>query len=133
LIRRPDLEHSYLLRALIATGVLYFALDLSAGDRGVVDWAVIGVVGVAILYNLVQLWRLLYEHGGGRALWHGQRTVLFWIIGLFNTVWIRPADVGTWKNWLGWLIVAMAVADTIVLQLKQRDLRRDQAVERSAG
>jgi hypothetical protein len=50
-----------------------------------------------------------------QLVWQIQRTLLFWIIGLFNTVFIRPADVGTWKNWLGWLLLALALIDTVSL------------------
>ena len=50
-----------------------------------------------------------------QLVWQIQRTLLFWIIGLFNTLLIRPADVGTWKHWLGWLLLALALIDTISL------------------
>lgn len=107
--RSPYLKHSAVIRGLLATGVLYFVLDLSAGDRGVVDWIVIAIVGAAIVWNLVQLSRHIYAGAGGRALWHVQRTALFWVIGLMNTLWIRHEDVATWKNWVGWGVLAVAV------------------------
>ena len=60
--------------------------------------------------------------GGGKAVWHVQRTVLFWIIGLMNTVWIRPEDPGTWKNYLGWIVLTLAAADTAYLAYKERQI-----------
>ena len=128
----------YSVRALLAGAVLYFALDLSHGDRGTIDYVVLAVVLAAIAWNLVRLGQRLYGAGGNRALWHEQRTVLFWIIGLLNTVAIDPADAGTWKNWLGWLILAVAVADTVLLILKERAVlaeasSRDPAIAPSAG
>ena len=120
---------SPLIRALIATGVLYFALRLSAGDRGPVDWIVLGVIGATLVWNLVQLSRLMLADGGPKALWHVQRTALFWIIGLMNTVWIRPEEAGTWKNWLGLAILAIAVGDTVALLRQEHRLLRAHRAE----
>jgi len=111
---------SYVVRALLAGAVLYFVLDLSAGDRGPVDYVVIAAVVAAIVWNVVQLGRRFHRDGGGRAVWHVQRTCLFWIIGLMNTVWIRPEDVGSWKNFVGWAILAIAVVDTVLLFRRER-------------
>jgi hypothetical protein len=128
--RLPYPRHSSVVRALLATCVLYFVLNLSAGDRGVVDWIVISLVGAAIAWNILQLSRLMHARGGGRALWHVERTTLFWVIGLMNTVWIRAGDVGTWKNYLGWAILTVAVVDTVVLFRNERAAIRERAVER---
>ena len=38
----------YSVRACLAGGVLYYALSLSAGDRGPVDWVVITLVVAAV-------------------------------------------------------------------------------------
>jgi len=104
----------------LACGVLYWALDLSASGRGVIDYAVIGLVCLAILWNLVQLSRRLYGAGGARAAWHVQRTALFWIVGLLNTVQLRPEHVGTWRPWVGGVMLALALADTIALFRAER-------------
>lgn len=53
-----------------------------------------------------------------KLTWHVTRTLLFWIIGLFNTIMIKPEDVGTWKNYLGYVILLIAVADTIYIAVK---------------
>lgn len=115
--KRPS---SHLTRALLAAAVLYFAMDLNAGDRGVVDYAVICLVVVAVLWNLVHLGRLLYADGGGRALWNEGRTVLFWVVGLMNTVWSRDPSVGNWKFLLGGAILVAAIVDTYVLYRMER-------------
>jgi hypothetical protein len=99
---------------------MYYVLDLSQSGRTAIDWAVIGLVSAAILWNLVQLGRRLHRAGGGKAVWHLQRTVLFWIIGLLNTALLRPADVGSWKNWAGWAFLLLATLDSIALFLKER-------------
>ncbi len=110
----------YLVNSVLATGVLYYVLRLSRGDRGVVDGVVIGLVCCALGWNLVQLGRRLCRRGGGRDLWHLLRTITFWIVGWLNTGLIRAEDAGTWKNWLGWALLLIAAADTIALFLKER-------------
>jgi len=47
--------------------------------------------------------------------WTIVRTLLFVIIGLFNTVLIRPEDIGTWKNYLGYAFLLVAVIDIFFL------------------
>mgnify|MGYP001818426074 FL=1 len=39
---------------------------------------------------------------------------------------VRPGDVVSWKNWFGWLLVALAAMDTVLL------FRRERAADGSA-
>jgi hypothetical protein len=121
-------EHrtSYVVNGVLAGGVLLYALRLSRGDRGWIDLLVIGLVIAAIAWNVLQISRKLHRVEGRSGVWHVQRTVLFWIIGIFNTAMVRPGDVGSWKNWLGWLLVALAAMDTVLL------FRRERAADGSA-
>jgi len=43
--------------------------------------------------------------------WRIARTLLFVVVGLMNTVFIRPEDIGTWKNYLGYGLLLIAVID----------------------
>jgi len=43
--------------------------------------------------------------------WDFLRTLTFIIVGLLNTVFIRPEDIGSWKNYLGYLLLAFAAMD----------------------
>lgn len=110
----------YSLRAVLAGVVLYYAVDLSRGDRGAIDYAVLGLVIAALAWNLVRLVQRLHRARGAKEAWHTLRTLGFWAIGLLNTVAIRPEDAGSWKNWVGWLVVALAAADTVHLILIER-------------
>jgi len=116
---------SHLALAVLAAASLYFAWQLSSPDqsqgppRGPIDWVVIGLLGLAVGWNLVQLGRRLHRLGGGKAVWHLQRTLLFWIIGLLNTAGVRPQDVGSWKHWTGWALLAVAAMDTAALLRKE--------------
>jgi hypothetical protein len=114
---------SYTVNGALAAGVLCWALYLSRSGRTAVDWTVIVVVSLAILWNLVNLGRRLHRSGGAKAVWHLQRTLLFWIVGLFNTALARPADVGSWKNLVGWVFLVLAAADTVVLWREEQQPR----------
>ena len=67
------------------------------------------------------------ERRVGREIWHVQRTLLFWVVGLLNTAFLKPDDVGTWKHWIGWLLIVLAVLDSVALVWRWR--RRRSAVE----
>lgn len=110
---------SYLANAALACAVLYFAQDLSRSGRSWIDWTVMGLIALAILWNLFRLGQRLYRSGGTRDLWHFSRTLGFWIVGAFNTVLIRPEDVGSWKNYVGWGLIALAVLDTVLVARKE--------------
>jgi len=42
-----------------------------------------------------------------------------------NTILIRPEDVGTLKNYLGYLFIVLAIADTIYLVVKGKFKKTD--------
>ncbi len=128
--KRPG---SYLVNAALASGVLYYVLDLSQAGRTAVDFVVIALVVGAILWNFIQLGRRLYQTYGARAVWQVQRTLAFWLIGLFNTLLIRAEDAGSWKNWLGWCFLLIAVIDSIALYRKERSCSSEPTVEARQG
>jgi intracellular septation protein A len=47
--------------------------------------------------------------------WRIVRSLLFVIIGLLNTVFLRPEDIGTWKNYLGYGFLLVAVIDMLFI------------------
>ena len=55
------------------------------------------------------------KNSKGKTSWTIMRTLLFFIIGLMNTVFIRPEDIGSWKNYVGYLFLLLAVIDTALL------------------
>ena len=61
----PGWRH-YSVRALLASGALYYALDLSQSDRGAVDYGVITLIVLAIVWNVVQLARRILAAGASR-------------------------------------------------------------------
>ncbi len=109
---------SYGVNGVLASCVLAFvAWNRDAWSPA--SWIIIGLLALAVLWNLLQLGRRLHLHGGGRDLWHLQRTLLFWVIGILNTALIRSADVGSWKNLLGWAMLLLASVDTLMLIRKE--------------
>lgn len=55
-----------------------------------------------------------------KAIWTITRTLLFVIIGLFNTLFAKPEDIGSYKNYLGILFLLLAAADIVVLIVKYK-------------
>jgi len=113
-------SRSYVATSLLAGCALYFAWAFSRPGRTPLDWVWIGLMLAAVVWNLVALGRRLYRAGGGAAVWHLHRTVLFWIVGLRNTVLIRPEDIGSWRNLVGWVFVVVAAFDTLQLGRRER-------------
>lgn len=50
-----------------------------------------------------------------KKYWPILRTLTFLIVGIFNTLLIRPEDVGTWKNYIGYGLLIIGIIDAIVL------------------
>jgi len=111
---------SYLVTLLLAAGTLYFAQDLSRSGRGTIDWIVIGLLGLAVMWNLARLGQRLHRAGGGRDVWHLVRTVTFWIVGVWNSGLIRPAGAGAWSQVAGWAFLVAAALDSVALYRKER-------------
>jgi len=48
-----------------------------------------------------------------RGVWNYIRTIIFYTLGIMNTIFIRPEDVGTLKNYIGYILLLLAIVDTI--------------------
>jgi len=120
----PTKPRSYLINGGLATGTMFFAWNLSRSGRTTIDWIVLALVALAILWNVLGLGRRLYRSGGGRAVWHLLRTLTFWTLGLLNTVWIRPEHAGSWKNVLGWVLLVTACVDSVALYRMEQSQAR---------
>ena len=55
--------HSHVAGALIAGGILFYAIRLSAPGRGAVDWIVIGIAAIAVLWNVTRFSASLDRYG----------------------------------------------------------------------
>lgn len=114
----------YSTNGVLAGAVLYFAWSLSRSGRSVIDWAVLALATSAVLYNLSRLGHRLYAADGAAAVWHLLRTLLFWVVGLLNTLFRPPEDPASWQYVLGWLFIALAAADSVALHLRERKIQR---------
>jgi hypothetical protein len=56
-----------------------------------------------------------------KKAWPISRTLLLILIGLLNTVFIRPEDIGSWKNYVGYACLVMALIDVTYLIKKARN------------
>ena len=54
--------------------------------------------------------------------WTILNIIIFTVIGLMNTVFLKPEDVGTWKNYVGYgfLLIAIIELTYYLLILKRR-------------
>jgi len=55
-----------------------------------------------------------------KLIWTLIRTLTFIVVGLMNTILIRPEDVGTWKNYIVYFLLLLAVYDIVILIVKSR-------------
>jgi hypothetical protein len=56
--------------------------------------------------------------------WTILNIIIFTVIGLMNTVFLKPEDVGTWKNYVGYGFLLIAIIELIyyLLILKRRKI-----------
>jgi len=50
-----------------------------------------------------------------KRYWPILRTLTFLIVGIFNTVLIRTEDIGTWKNYIGYILLIIGIIDAYFL------------------
>ena len=50
-----------------------------------------------------------------KLIWTIIRTIIFIVVGLLNTVFIRVEDIGSWENYLGYFFLLLAAIDTFVI------------------
>ena len=41
------------------------------------------------------------------------------VVGILNTVFIRPENIGTWRNYIGYACLVVAAAYAVILIIKQ--------------
>lgn len=59
-----------------------------------------------------------------RYIWNAIRILTFIVVGAFNTILIRPEDIGTWKNYLGYFLLVFALYDIVTSVIRYRKSRR---------
>ena len=126
-------QSSYVIRAVLLSVVLLYAYSLSASGRGWVDWLVLGLVVLAVSWNLVQLGRRFHAAGQPRDVGHLGRTLCLWTVGVMNTL-LRPEPADSWKVAVGWLMLVLAAFDTVWLWHKERTVmaRRQSPAEEAS-
>lgn len=59
-----------------------------------------------------------------KLIWTIIRMLTFATVGILNTVLIKTEDIGSWKNYVGYLFLALAIYDIVILILYFRKIRR---------
>jgi len=114
-------QSSCVVRAVIYSVVLLYVYRLSASGRGWVDWLVLGLVILAISWNLFQLGRHFHEAGRPRDVGHLGRVLCLWTVGIMNTL-LRPEASDSWKVAVGWVLLVLAALDTAWIWHKEQAL-----------
>ena len=57
-------------------------------------------------------------------IWSIIRILTFIFFGVFNTLFIKPEDIGTWKNYLGYFLLALAVYDIVATIIRYRKIQK---------
>jgi hypothetical protein len=50
-----------------------------------------------------------------KSSWKIIRTILFLVVGLMNTILIKPEDIGSFKNYLGYGLLILGIIDAFFL------------------
>jgi hypothetical protein len=50
-----------------------------------------------------------------KTSWKIIRTILFLVVGLMNTILIKPEDIGSFKNYLGYGLLILGLIDAFFL------------------
>jgi len=50
-----------------------------------------------------------------KTRWTIIRTLLFLVVGLMNTVFIKTEDMGSWKNYVGYALLVFALIEIVYL------------------
>jgi len=50
-----------------------------------------------------------------KTRWTIIRTLLFLVVGLMNTVFIKTEDIGSWKNYVGYALLVFALIEIVYL------------------
>ncbi len=61
-----------------------------------------------------------------KTSWKIIRTILFLVVGLMNTVLIKPEDIGRFKNYLGYGLLILGIIDAFFLirsKIKSRKIQ----------
>ncbi len=61
-----------------------------------------------------------------KTSWKIIRTILFLVVGLMNTILIKPEDIGSFKNYLGYGLLILGIIDAFFLirsKIKSRKIQ----------
>lgn len=119
------LQQSYLVRSLLLTIGLVVAVPYARSSPGW-GWTVFLAILVGVLsLQLRYLGERLKAAEGKQSELGLIRIVVLWVCALLMTVWLAEQDRGTWREWVGWTLGVLALAETLHLYLRERAAMRD--------
>ena len=84
------IHNSYTLRSLVCGVALVYVIRLGGATLDVLDTAALAFVIALLVYQLIGLTQRLSLAEAGLGHWSIPRNLLFWTVGLMNTLWLDP-------------------------------------------
>lgn len=57
-------------------------------------------------------------------VWSISRILCFVLVGVMNTFLIKPEEIGTWKNYIGYIFLILAISDILILITKIKNEKK---------
>jgi hypothetical protein len=114
------IHDSYILRSLVCGVALVYVIRLGGSTLDVLDTAALAFVVALLVYQLIGLAQRLRQAEAGLSRWSIPRNLLFWTVGLMNTLWLDPELRHSFRPWAGTAFLVFAVSEVVVLYRLER-------------
>ena len=114
------IHNSYTLRSLVCGVALVHVIRLGGATLDVLDTAALAFVIALLVYQLIGLTQRLSLAEAGLGHWSIPRNLLFWTVGLMNTLWLTPELRHSFRPWMGTAFLVFAALEVVVLYRLER-------------
>jgi hypothetical protein len=114
------IHDSYTLRSLVCGIALVYVIRLAGSALDVMDTAALALVIALLVYQLIGLAQRLRQVAAGLGRWSIPRNLLFWTVGLMNTLWLDPELRHGFRPWVGTAFLVFAALEVVVLYRLER-------------
>ena len=114
------IHNSYTLRSLVCGVALVYIIRLGGSTLDVLDTAALAIVIALLVYQLIGLGQRMRQAEAGLGHWSIPRNLLFWTVGLLNTLWLEPELRHSFRPWAGTAFLVIAAIEMVVLYRLER-------------
>lgn len=115
----------YVLRALVAGAGLMLLIGQMAGRRDLLEIALMAAVVGVLAFQLHALAQRLEAAADRQAQGLAAGFALLWSAAMRWTIWLDAGEQGTWREAMGWIMLAGALVLTGVVFLRERAAMRE--------